>query len=104
MAVLNGWKEVAGYLSRGVRTVQRWKAYGLPLHYPAGKSRSAVVAVTEELDDWIRTSPIIQHPSELTRLKRRIKELEEEVESLQATLGQHEPRRMQAVRAYKTQT
>jgi hypothetical protein len=30
---LNGWKEIAAYVGKGVRTVQRWeKAHGLPVH------------------------------------------------------------------------
>jgi hypothetical protein len=29
---LNGWKEIAAYLGRSVRTVQRWeKDFGLPV-------------------------------------------------------------------------
>lgn len=52
--VLNSWKEVAGYLKRGVRTVQRWEAdLGLPVRRPRGKKRSAVIAICSEIDDWI---------------------------------------------------
>lgn len=55
---LNGWKEIATYLGRGLRTVQRWEAlYGLPVTRPAGKGRSAVVAATADLDAWLRTTP-----------------------------------------------
>lgn len=84
MAVLNGWKEIARYLDRGVRTVQRWKYYGLPIHCPAGKSRSAIIALTEELDAWVSNTPVIQHPCEISRMKQRIHELEAEVESMRA--------------------
>lgn len=56
--VLNGWKEIAQHLSRGVRTVQRWELeLGLPIRRPRGKSRSAVVAVAAELDAWLATAP-----------------------------------------------
>ena len=30
---LNGWKEIAVFLGKGVRTVQRWERdHGLPIH------------------------------------------------------------------------
>jgi hypothetical protein len=52
--ILNGWKEIANYFERGVRTAQRWEALlGMPVHRPALKDRSAVVAFTDELDRWI---------------------------------------------------
>jgi hypothetical protein len=56
--ILNSWKEIAIYLGRGVRTVQRWEQdLGLPVHRPRGKQRSAVLAVPAELDLWIRNTP-----------------------------------------------
>ncbi len=56
--VLNSWKEIAIYIGRGVRTVQRWERdLGLPVHRPRGKQRSAVLAIPEELDYWIQSTP-----------------------------------------------
>lgn len=56
--VLNSWKEIAEYLHRGVRTVQRWEIeLALPVRRPRGKSRSAVLALRPELDEWIRNCP-----------------------------------------------
>ncbi len=52
--ILSGWKEIAGYLHCGVRTVQRWEAAGLPVHRPAPYKRSHVIAHSEELDCWVR--------------------------------------------------
>lgn len=58
-AVLNSWKEIASYLGRGVRTVQRWEQeLGLPVHRPKGKDRSAVLAFREELDQWLRSTAV----------------------------------------------
>ncbi|HKD80252.1 MAG TPA: hypothetical protein VKH81_11210 [Candidatus Angelobacter sp.] len=52
--VLNSWKEVASYLGRGVRTVQRWEQeLNLPVRRPRGRSRSAVIAFKTELDTWL---------------------------------------------------
>ena len=57
--ILNSWKEIATYLGRGVRTVQRWEAQlGLPVHRPAGKDHSAVVAFSSELDQWLDRRPL----------------------------------------------
>lgn len=53
--VLNSWKEIATYLGRGVRTVQRWERdLDLPVRRPRGKQRSAVIAIKEDLDLWLR--------------------------------------------------
>ena len=57
--VLNSWKEIATYLGRGVRTVQRWEAeLQLPIHRPRGKNRSAVLAFRAELNEWLSRTPL----------------------------------------------
>ena len=56
--ILNSWKEIASYLNRGVRTVQRWEAeLGMPVRRPRGKGRSAVIAIRSELECWIKSCP-----------------------------------------------
>ena len=57
--ILNGWKEISNHIERGVRTAQRWESLlGMPVHRPALKDRSAVVAFSDELDGWLsRSSP-----------------------------------------------
>jgi hypothetical protein len=51
---LNGWKEIGCYLGRTVRTAQRWETQlGMPIHRPAAKRRTAVIAFTRELDTWL---------------------------------------------------
>lgn len=55
--VLNSWKEIAAYLDRGVKTVQRWeKRAWLPVHRPGGAGRSGVVAIRSEIDSWLKRS------------------------------------------------
>jgi hypothetical protein len=57
--VLNSWKEIARYLDRGVRTVQRWEGdLGLPVRRPHGHGRSAVFAIRADLDAWLRSCPV----------------------------------------------
>jgi len=56
--VLNSWKEIAAYLNRGVRTVQRWEAeLNLPVRRPYGRSRGTVIAMRSDLDFWLKTAP-----------------------------------------------
>ncbi|HZZ38045.1 MAG TPA: hypothetical protein VFE06_02865 [Acidobacteriaceae bacterium] len=58
--VLTSWKEIAAYLGKGVRTVQRWEIdFGLPVRRPTGSDKSAVLARTRDLDAWVamRCSP-----------------------------------------------
>ena len=56
--ILNSWKEIADYMGRGVRTVQRYEQdLRLPVHRPAGKSRSSVIAFADEIDLWMRHGP-----------------------------------------------
>ena len=52
--VLKGWKDVAKYLGCGIRTVQRWEKLGVPVRRPTKGKRSAVMALTEELDGWLK--------------------------------------------------
>lgn len=57
--ILSGWKEIANYMGKGVRTVQRYeRMLGLPVRRPAGKPCGSVVATTAEIDAWIAASPI----------------------------------------------
>lgn len=56
---LCGWKEIATYLGKGVRTVQRYERdFGLPVRRPAGKDSGSVIATKRELDAWVTASPI----------------------------------------------
>jgi len=49
---LNSWKEIANYIGRGLRTVQRWEElYGLPVRRVNG-SRGAVISTRTEIDAW----------------------------------------------------
>lgn len=64
---LSGWKEIANYLGKGVRTVQRYeRQMGLPARRPAGRPRAAVIATKAEIDAWVAASPI-RHEFRLAR-------------------------------------
>jgi hypothetical protein len=51
---LTGWKEIAAYLDRGIRTVQRWeKEAGLPVRRVGPQGGESVFALRSELDAWL---------------------------------------------------
>jgi hypothetical protein len=52
--LLNSWKEVASYLGRGVRTVQRWEKIGLPVRRVGNGSRAPVIANSSDIDRWMQ--------------------------------------------------
>jgi hypothetical protein len=101
--ILNGWKEISNHIERGVRTAQRWEALlGMPVHRPALKDRSAVVAFTDELDSWI-TRNVLDSPDEpgegrngslvrlhdnMNSLARHTAQLEAHTKALQEQLNQ----------------
>lgn len=50
---LESWKEIAAYLNRGTRTVQRWeKLEGLPVHRHLHERQGTVYAYQHEIDAW----------------------------------------------------
>ncbi len=57
--ILSGWKDIANYMGRGVRTVQRYeRELGLPIRRPAGKVSGSVIATKVEIDAWITAAPL----------------------------------------------
>jgi TolB-like protein/Tfp pilus assembly protein PilF len=50
---LDSWKEIASYLDRDVRTVQRWeRGEGLPVHRQQHDKLGSVYAFRDEIDGW----------------------------------------------------
>jgi len=57
---LRGWKQIAAYLHRDVRTAQRWERQEeLPVHRQRHRKQGTVLAQRVELDEWLarRTVP-----------------------------------------------
>lgn len=124
-AVLSGWKDIANYLGRGVRTVQRYeRELGLPVRRPASKLRSSVIATQSELDSWVASSRLTVHSqfpdasvlslcvslkgrmAEMHEITNRTKDLISEIRALQEGLRNtvdgdpkhHDPRRTDSLR------
>jgi hypothetical protein len=72
--LLTSWKEIANYLGKSVRTVQRWESDAeLPVRRPLNKARGVVSASPEEIDAWLETHQFLStqktlpNPSEALR-------------------------------------
>lgn len=69
---LTSWKEIAAYLGKGVRTVQRWEQrFGLPVRRPSANSH-IIFALPSELDAWVQrhqTAPH-DHPAQTVATNR----------------------------------
>jgi hypothetical protein len=87
--VLTSWKEIAQYLGKGVRTVQRWeRELGLPVRRPKPKQKHIVLAFRGELDEWLRHAAkqalnVGTHSAEFQRMKLLMATLVERMEKLQ---------------------
>lgn len=61
--VLTCWKEIASYMGKGVRTVQRWEQeFGLPIRRPLGSNKKAVLARPSDLDAWVSLRCSVRTP------------------------------------------
>lgn len=59
-ATLNSWKEIATFLGRGVRTVQRWeRELGLPVYRVRKTEHSPVFAYARELEVWLSSRSVL---------------------------------------------
>jgi len=94
-AVLSSWKEIASYLGKGVRTVQRWeRELDLPVRRPKPNEKQIVLAFPDELDAWVRRQserkpeyPSLQR-QELVRLRELIERTMSETKRLQLATEQ----------------
>ncbi len=69
--VLQSWKQISEYVGRTERTLQRWERdFGFPVHRPSGKSRSAVIALAEEIQQWARGRPSLNQIRQTARLNQ----------------------------------
>jgi hypothetical protein len=58
--VLSGWRQIARYLGKSVRTVQRWEhELGLPVRKIDTQTKSDVVAFVSEIEVWVRRGSFV---------------------------------------------
>lgn len=62
---LDSWKEIAAYLRRGARTLQRWeREQGLPVHRLRHEQGGTIFAYKSELDAWMARQTTLNHSPE----------------------------------------
>jgi hypothetical protein len=88
-AILNSWKEIARYMDRGVRTVQRWENDGLPIRRVGAGKRAPVFAFTVEIDKWLRQHGTAAAPDHITTSQSDISKLVNESQLLLSSLQRH---------------
>ena len=72
---LTSWKQIAGYLGKGVRTAQRWERdMSLPVRRPEGRAKGIVYALPDEIDVWLQQPAHdgTKTASELRRLRSEL--------------------------------
>jgi len=90
-STLTSWKEISQYLGKGVRTVQRWEQQmGLPVRRPQSHVKGVVLALTDELDLWVRSQFENGSESELKLLRTELAEVRQENKQLRTTLERAE--------------
>lgn len=87
-SVLTCWKDIAQYMGKGVRTVQRWEQeFGLPVRRPLGSSKKAVIARPSDLDAWValrcgsRSPELIESDDGRTKAIARLASLAGQIET-----------------------
>jgi hypothetical protein len=85
-AILNSWKEIATYLDRGVRTVQRWENDGLPIRRVGAGNRAPVFAFKVEIDRSLREHGTAAPTNHATSPQSHTRKLLAESERLVSTL------------------
>jgi hypothetical protein len=71
--VFQSWKQIAEYVGRTERTVQRWEQeFGFPVHRPSGRARSSVMALAQEIQEWTRGKPSLVQIRANSRVPRGI--------------------------------
>jgi hypothetical protein len=80
--VLNGWKEIAEYMGRGVRTVQRWHIdLNLPVHQGSDHGRAPVTALKSELMEWLRQVSPSNPPQQVDERWQALAERNQQIQS-----------------------
>jgi predicted DNA-binding transcriptional regulator AlpA len=105
-AILSSWKEIAAYVGKGVRTVQRWEhESGFPVRRPRSE-KGAVMAYATEIDAWVHSHVSVGH-AHSDRLKDELKLLvAAHVSEIHKTaaLAQESRRRREELRRVREET
>jgi hypothetical protein len=91
---LTSWKDIAAYLGKGIRTVQRWEdELGLPVRRPKQGLKSAVFAVPEEIDAWVKSIKFQDRDSLISSLRAEVQSLRHELALARSRISSLEVRK-----------
>jgi hypothetical protein len=69
---LDSWKDIAAYMRRDTKTVQRWeKREGMPVHRHLHDKMGSVYAFRSELDTWAQNRRLPTLAEDLPNTRRR---------------------------------
>jgi hypothetical protein len=58
-SVLTCWKDIAQYVGKGVRTLQRWeRELGFPVRRTKPGEKGSVLAIPREIDAWVKSQQL----------------------------------------------
>jgi hypothetical protein len=81
-SVLTSWKEIARYVGKGVRTVQRWER---EMGFPVRRTKQgSVLAVPREIDSWVKLQQFTDRRLVLATLRRSLHVLRAEIRELRS--------------------
>ena len=84
---LSSWKEIAAYVGKGVRTVQRWEAQdNFPVRRPSSE-RHIVLAIPDEIDAWVLRNERLVPKNGDARGMEELAQAREEIEQLRTQLA-----------------
>ena len=108
-AALSCWKDIARYLGKGVRTVQRWERdFGLPVRRPGrgleNAVKSPVVADRTELQLWFDSCWVSRGSTKRVRsvgpseIEGALEQLDDRIEELNLMLREAQAQRRELMR------
>jgi len=83
---LTSWKDIAQYVGKGIRTVQRWeRELGFPVRRTKPGEKGVVLAIPREIDSWVKSQQFSDTGrSDRTELLRSLAALQTEIGELRS--------------------
>jgi hypothetical protein len=85
-SILTCWKDIARYVGKGIRTVQRWEQEsGFPVRRTKPGDKGSVLAVPSEIDSWVKSQQLTNNAElDLATCRRSLHELQVENREIRA--------------------
>jgi len=68
--VLTCWKDIAQYVGKSVRTLQRWeRESGFPVRRTKSREKGGILAIPREIDSWVKSQQCTDRSEQGTLLQ-----------------------------------